>query len=189
MWLASSLKRMMDVGEFPPTRTDGTKLSFTLRSVDDDELLRIPAYINADAAFSYSAHCVKPYRNNMPRTSPEYLFNKIHSKARQFIEQSWAMLVNRFRRWKSPCEMHGQDWQRRISNMIHASMILHNVCISYSDFASDRLDVDEDEDERVFDDEQWGSEVTNGLLVRDYLCAIISTQWKMSVSDDLAVRK
>ena len=57
------------------------------------------------------------------------------------------------------------------------------------DFASDRLDQDEEDDARVFDDVQWGSHVTNGVLVRDYLCAIISTEWKMSVSDDVAVRK
>ena len=177
----------MDDGSFPPTADDGTKLSFSLFA--GDQTVHIPAYINADAAFSYSAHCIKPYPNNMPRDSPKYLFNKIHSKARQFIEQTWGMLTNRFRRWRSACEVNGPNWQKRISNMIHACMILHNVCIDNSDFASGRFDVDDDEDGRVFDKDQWGFHVTNGVHVRDYLSAIINSEWKMRVADDVAVRK
>ena len=187
MWQASTLKRMMDEGHFPPRRPNGDKLSFIL--TDDDSLVRIPAYIVVDAAFSYSAHCIKPFRNNMPRASSQYLFNKIHSKSRQFIEQTWAMLVNRFRRWKSPLEIHGRNWEKRVTNMILASMIVHNICIDNSDFASDRNYANQNVDERMFDDEQWGEFVSEGLQVRDYLSAIINSEWKMNLSEDVAVRR
>jgi hypothetical protein len=133
MWKHSDLKAKIEKGEFPPKFADGVPLAFNFGADTD---VRLPAYICVDAAFGGSAHTVKPYPHTHNVHTVQFLFNKIQSKARQVIEQAWGMLVNRFRMWKAPCELSGANWQLRVSKLIHASMILHNIAIDHADYAS-----------------------------------------------------
>jgi len=185
MWNASPLKREMDQGLFPP-KAAGDDVPLSFRMGFDEYYVHLPAYFCVDAAFSQSAHCVKPFPNSFPRTSPQFLFNKVHSKARQVVEQAWGMLVNRFRCWKAPCEIRGKDWNRRVCNTIHACMILHNICINFSDYASNQYVVDEDE--TLFTQDQWTVCVSDGLTLRDYLSAHVNSVWALR-HDDVAVLK
>jgi hypothetical protein len=124
----------MATGEFPPRLPSGSPLMFTCQ----DQFKRtfaLPAYIVADSAFALGPHCIKPFPYTADSASPNFLFNKVQSRARQNIEQAWGMLVNRFRVWKATCEIGGRNWDVRVAHAIEATMILHNIAIDYADYA------------------------------------------------------
>ena len=123
----------MKDGAWPPRDENGDKISFTMFRGHGS--VRIPCYINVDGAFPLSTHSIKPYPSSRMDLRAR-LFNKVHSKARQLIEQAWAMLVNRFRRLKGRIELTGKGWATRIISIITACIVLHNICIDHADFSS-----------------------------------------------------
>ena len=82
----------------------------------------------------------------------EQLFNRILCSSRQFVEQMWGMLANRFRTWRAPNEFRGKDWIGRVTNAIIASMIIHNLCVDDSDWWKEDDDYDEDPRKPLFFD-------------------------------------
>jgi hypothetical protein len=54
----------------------------------------------------------------------------------QLVEQGWGMLLNRFRIWKASVEYRTADFAVRISKEISSCMLIHNLAINNSDWAS-----------------------------------------------------
>mmetsp|Transcript_4994 Transcript_4994/g.9653 ORF Transcript_4994/g.9653 Transcript_4994/m.9653 type:complete len:458 (-) Transcript_4994:81-1454(-) len=87
-------------------------------------------YVVADAAFHGSPAVLKPYSKvECERNRQAALFNKIHSSARQIIEQAWGILVKRFNILRGSIPIWSKDWRSRTEYVIGACMIIHNLCI------------------------------------------------------------
>jgi hypothetical protein len=166
MWNFSSLKSAMMNGESAP-RSEWRPIGFFLKS--NHFTKRILAYIAVDGGFPLNWYSLKPYpgpQKCFGCTTPiqyylfagsnlsigEQLFNRILCSSRQFVEQMWGMLANRFRTWRAPNEFRGKDWIGRVTNAIIASMIIHNLCVDDSDWWKEDDDYDEDPRKPLFFD-------------------------------------
>lgn len=98
--------------------------------------IRIGPYILADPAFDHIGSCIMK-RFPDPQDEMQQLWNLVQSSGRQVIERAWALLVLRFRCLKYQLSLAGRDWLLRISNIIVACMVLHNVCLDRADDAVD----------------------------------------------------
>jgi len=129
------------------------------RTTVEIEGRRVSPYLAADAAFPGGPLLVKPYAGEEHLTDEQLAFNMLLSSNRQIIEQTWGILVNRFRRWRSACEFRGEGWERRVIMCIRACMILHNLCREdedtalFSDDSGSDSDSDSDDDNGGDDEE------------------------------------
>lgn len=92
----------------------------------------------------------------------------------------------RFRVFKSVLEIRGRDWQDRISNMLDAAVILHNV---FLDLGEVELPIVLPERLRSVDpDEEAGHEANSSRELRDRLAMFVDAHWRLN-EKNIAVRK
>ncbi|CAI2190083.1 3462_t:CDS:2 [Funneliformis geosporum] len=132
-------------------------------------------YIIADSAYPLKTYLVKPFSNFDILTHRERKFNKIHSSMRMVVEQAFGLLKGRWRILLK--EVNCTDLER-ITRIIHACCILHNICINNGDLLSSEDEIKDDNseenDEENEDDEEIfianeGRERIAGIQKREYL--------------------
>lgn len=83
-------------------------------------------FIIGDKAYPLHKWCIPPYIDRGTLTPAQIYFNKCHTKTRQVVERSFALLVGRFRRLKDMLDMTRMDM---IPKTILACCVLHNICL------------------------------------------------------------
>lgn len=116
-------------------------------------------YILADPAFdTVGPHVMKRFQG-AHLTRAQKLWNLIQSSGRQTIEHAWGRLTRRFRFLRHVLNFGGDDWFEKVSVVIVACMVLHNVCIDKEDLADigedSESDSDSDNDDEIIYDDQW----------------------------------
>lgn len=95
-------------------------------------ILLISSYLKQsiiDSAYSISPQVIIPYPSNSTDRQ-ERLFNRDHSSTRIIIENSFSLLVNRWRFLFKHLYLLNIE---RIAKTILTSCLLHNLCISMND--------------------------------------------------------
>jgi hypothetical protein len=119
-------------------------------------------WIVADNAFRNTSYMLKadePKDVAQAVSVDNVLLSKVYHGARQVIEQTWGLIVNRFRMFRSTCEIGGVDWQRRLVKRVSVCIILHNMCIHFDDDDAAQLvgphhSDDEEDDQEASDKDE-----------------------------------
>jgi len=104
---------------------------------------------------------------------PKRIFNKWLSRSRQAIEQAWGELSARFRFLRTDITWMSEDWEKEVSEVIYACMILHNLCKLDLDppFPLEQADFELMEQDIIPDVNPGFQPDGSGENVRDALCA------------------
>jgi len=119
----------------------------------------IMPYILADAGYSLQPWCIVPFLRHNRLTQVQKKFNKKLSSVRVTVERSIGIWKGRFR---SMLYQSRLPWEH-LPIVIHATLILHNMCIKYND------GVDEDWIDIVQDYERQRDERFRQFARRDAL--------------------
>ncbi|EEY60844.1 uncharacterized protein PITG_13589 [Phytophthora infestans T30-4] len=114
----------------------------------------IPAgtHFVGDAGYALSPGLMVPYSDREEGgalTERQNKFNYFHSSTRMVVESTFGHWKGRFKILQ--CTLN-QDTPRDASDVIVATIVLHNLIISFRDAAAIPRYVEEDDDELVFDD-------------------------------------
>ncbi|XP_051156252.1 putative nuclease HARBI1 isoform X1 [Leptopilina boulardi] len=113
---------------------------------DPDRYCPENRHIIGDTAYPLRRHLLTPFKDNGHLTPAEINYNKVLSKTRIIVENTFALLKGRFRRLKF---LYLQN-VKYASLIILACCVLHNICIDFGD----EIDVeDADVDGDNFDEE------------------------------------
>lgn len=90
-------------------------------------------HLLGDSAYPLSVKILVPFKDNGHLTEIQKNYNKIHSKTRVVIEQTFALLKGRWRRLKL-LETKNIDL---LVTIVMACCVLHNVCLKRHDMPND----------------------------------------------------
>ena len=130
--------------------------------------VNVPPYILGDPAFDPVGPFLMKRCQGAHLTRTQKLWNLIQSSGRQTIEHAWGRLTRRFRFLRHVLNFGGDSWFEKVSVVIVACMILHNVCIDKEDSTevgqdADDSDSESDSDDEIIYDDQW-----SGVDPREY---------------------
>lgn len=112
----SPLKDFIESATFPPTAHLGN-------------VGLVPYAVLADAGFPLSSRLIRPYSSaQSSRSSSASHFNYCHSVARRVVENSFGLLVQRFRVFLRPLKGSSDS----VRDFILSSIVLHNFLIEHS---------------------------------------------------------
>ena len=166
VWNQSDLAHDIASGAWPPLGA-ATKLI---------GLIQVPFFFLADGAFRLSANTMKPYPGSN-LSLHKRIYNKWLSRSRQVIEQAWGELSARFRFLRTDITWMSEDWEKEVSEIIYASMILHNLCKMNLDPAFPLEDADFKEQDIIHD---VNPAEDSGENVRDALCMWAESRYGLS---------
>jgi len=130
-------------------------------------LLKDPAF--PDSPTTSKRH-IKP-RNGRQLTQSQQLYDIVQSAGRQCVENMFADLTNRFRITKGCIEIGGSMWHARLTMIIKACLILHNLCLDFKDKAdfegsdSESSDSSDGEHDHECDIPSTSANVRNAIML------------------------
>lgn len=82
----------------------------------------VPYVFLGDGAFALSTHVMKPYPGNHDSGSPKRIFNQYLSRSRVVVENTFGILVTKFRIFKKPIPFNPE----KVSLITMTCILLHN---------------------------------------------------------------
>lgn len=82
----------------------------------------VPYVFLGDGAFALSTHVMKPYPGNHDSGSPKRIFNQNLSRSRVVVENTFGILVTKFRIFKKPIPFNPE----KVSLITMTCILLHN---------------------------------------------------------------
>jgi DDE superfamily endonuclease len=136
-------------------------------------------FIVGDKAYPSLMTCVVPYKQNGRLTQAQKSFNYYHSKTRQVIERSFALLFGRFRRLKD-LKMQRTEL---IPFVVLAACVLHNICLDFDnrieDYVQEGLEIVQDNGDDATSSAAYGQEENSSE----------ADAFRKSICDELYIRK
>lgn len=127
-------------------------------------------HILGDAAYPLQKYLLTPYRDYGNLTAAQQNYNHKLSTTRVKIENTFALLKQRFRQLMTLEFIT----VKRSSNFIISCCVLHNSCIMNDDYLNEDIDdVEYNDVERHIYNEQNQNDRIQGEIKRDIVCNIL----------------
>lgn len=140
--ICNAKKKFVDVFTGTPGKMHDSRIlqhSFIYKDGYLQQVCGSKYHILADAAYPLEENIITPFKDYGNLTNNEILFNKNHSKTRVLIENTFGLLIGRFRQLlKLDFSLAEKD-----SNFILACCVLHNLCTDDDDFIPEQPSVEE----------------------------------------------
>ena len=123
-------RRFMSFSVRPGSTNDKALFTRSIYGQTLHQLLPHGFHIVADAGYQLFKHVLTPYAVTLNHTPQERNYNYLHSKTRITVEGALGLLKCRFRIFKAPLN---QDTTAKMSKVVQACMVLHNIIIDLQD--------------------------------------------------------